>query len=53
MWAFLHRPPELDYIQATPEWVEGLEESVAIKLLDQLKEARQQTIAAKRRGARG
>ena len=44
LFSFLHRPPNLDYLQLSLAEVNALEEDVARELLERLQEAREITV---------
>lgn len=48
LFRLLHHPPRLDYLNLTLADIEGMEEELAIKLLEKLDVARESTIDANR-----
>jgi hypothetical protein len=49
LFEFLHRPPELDYLNLSLSDVENMDEDTAFGLLDKLQDRRKQTIEARRK----
>jgi hypothetical protein len=52
LFAFLHRPPELDFLELSLDDVENMDEDTAFGLLDKLREQQERTIDARKAAAR-